>query len=116
MVASQSPKVGMLAPDDPHATSSMAGSTSRIALAVSAATLPYSAAVLWPICQSPSISLPRHHTRTSCGSAAPFFTRWSDQYVPPGWLQYSTSSAAASRASGAQVYRQHRRRAHPSCP
>ena len=74
----------------------MAGSTRRIALAVSAAIRPYSPAVLWPICQSPSISLPRHHTRTSCGSAAPFFTRRSDQYVPPGWLQYSTSRAAAS--------------------
>jgi hypothetical protein len=38
-------------------------STIRMARAVSAASRPYSCAVLWPICQGPSSSLPRHHMR-----------------------------------------------------
>ena len=50
--------------DDPHTTSSMVGSIMRMARAVSVARRAYSAAVLWPICQGPSISLPRHHIVT----------------------------------------------------
>jgi len=63
-VASQEPKVGIPELELPQATSSRSWSTRRIALAVSAAARPYSAAVLCPICQGPSISLPRHHRRT----------------------------------------------------
>ena len=73
------PKVGILLFELPHATSSIDGSTSRMALPVSAASRPYSSAVLWPICQGPSISLPRHHTLMPYGSAAPLARRRSDQ-------------------------------------
>ncbi|MEU6791130.1 hypothetical protein ABZ907_05480 [Nonomuraea wenchangensis] len=38
-----------------------------MARAVSAARRPYSRAVLWPVCQGPSISLPRHHMRSPHG-------------------------------------------------
>lgn len=40
-----------------------------ISLPVSAAARPYSFAVLWPICQGPSISFPRHHSLMLCGSS-----------------------------------------------
>ena len=63
-VRSHSPKVGMERPDEPQATSSIPGSIIRMARAVSVATRAYSSAVLWPICQGPSISLPRHHIFT----------------------------------------------------
>ena len=95
-VASHAPNVGMAWLELPQATSSMPGSTSRMALPASRAARPYSAAVLWPICQGPSISLPRHQTLTPYGSDAPLDRRRSDQYVPPGWLAYSTRLRAAS--------------------
>jgi hypothetical protein len=63
----------------PTATSSIDGSTRRIALAVSAASRAYSSAVLCPICQGPSSSLPRHHSLMPCGSAVPLARRRSDQ-------------------------------------
>ena len=50
----------MLRPDEPQAASSMVGSTHFIILAASAAMRPYSGGVFAPICQGPSISLPRH--------------------------------------------------------
>src|SRR5690348_597718 len=80
----------------PHATSSIVGSTRRIALAVSAASRAYSVAVLCPICHGPSTSLPRHHSLMPYGSAAPLLRRRSDHWVPEGWLQYSTRLRAAS--------------------
>ena len=55
-------------------------------------------AVLYSICQGPSISLPRHQNLTSCGFSQPCARRRSDQSVPPGWLQYSTRLRAASPA------------------
>ena len=64
-MASQDANVGMWLFELPHTTSSRSGSMRRMALAVSEAIRPYSAAFLWPICQGPSISLPRHQTRTS---------------------------------------------------
>ena len=67
-VRSQAPNVGIVGAELPQATSSMVGSTARIAAALSAARRPYSAAVVAPICHGPSISLPRHHVRTPCGS------------------------------------------------
>ena len=69
-----------------------------ITLAVSRARRPYSCATLWPICQGPSISFPRHHKRTSYGSATPWLLRRSLQAVPPGWLQYSAKARAAFRS------------------
>jgi hypothetical protein len=90
------PNVGIRLCELPHATSSIDGSTRLIALAVSAASRAYSCAVLWPICHGPSISLPRHHSLMSCGSAKPLLRRRSDHRVPPGWLAYSTRLRAAS--------------------
>src|SRR5512138_2311921 len=95
-VSSQVPKVGMPLFDEPQATSSIEGSTHLIVFAVSQARRPYSSAVFAPICQGPSISLPRHHSFTPYGSAAPLVLRRSDQYVPPGKLQYSNRLRAAS--------------------
>ena len=65
-------------------------------------------AVLWPICQGPSISLPRHHSLMPYGSLAPCATRRSDSAVPPGWLEYSSRSSASCDAAGAEVDRHHR--------
>src|SRR5690625_7249577 len=68
----------------------------RIARAVSVATRAYSSAFLWPICQGPSISLPRHHMRMSWDSGLPVLgTRWSDRCVPAGALAYSSTSSAS---------------------
>src|SRR6185312_8117136 len=92
----QVPYVGMPRCVLPHATSSIDGSTWRIAAAQLRASRPYSVAVLWPSCHGPSISLPRHQIRTPYGSVAPWERRRSDQYEPDGWLQYSTKLAAAS--------------------
>jgi hypothetical protein len=44
-----------------------------------AAKRPYSSAVLCPICQGASISLPRHQTLTPCGCFTPCAMRRSDQ-------------------------------------
>ena len=86
----------MLRPEDPQAASSIDGSTQRIILAASLAMRPYSVAVLYSICQGPSISLPRHQNLMPCGSFQPCSLRRSDQAVPPGKLQYSTRLRAAS--------------------
>lgn len=83
-------------PDDPHATSSTSGSIWRMARAVSAATRPYSSAVLWPVCQGPSISLPRHQSLMPKGSLSPCSARRSDRAVPEGWLASSWSSSASA--------------------
>lgn len=96
-MSSQAPNVAIESLELPHSTSSIDGSTRRIALPASAASRPYSTAVLWPTCHGPSISLPRHHIRTFHGSAWPFATRRSDQRDPGAPLQYSTSARAASR-------------------
>ncbi len=48
--------------EEPQATRSRSASIMRMARAVWSAMRPYSAAVIWPICQGPSISLPRHHS------------------------------------------------------
>ena len=68
----------------------------RICRAVSIALRPYSRAVMWPICQGPSISFPRHQERTLCGCSKPCSRRRSLHLVPPGKLQYSTSAAVVS--------------------
>ena len=54
----------MAGPLDPQAISFSDGSTARICRAASCAFKPYSAAVMCPICQGPSISLPRHQCST----------------------------------------------------
>src|SRR5690242_2418081 len=83
--------------DDPQTTSSSDLSKARRVLAVSLARRPYSSAVLWPTCQGPSISLPRHQSLTLNGSARPFCLRRSPQYEPVGPLTYSTKLRASSR-------------------
>ena len=62
----------------PQATSSTVGSSHFIIFAVSAAFLPYSPAVCVQICQSPSISFPRHHVLIWNGSEYPCFRRKSE--------------------------------------
>ena len=74
----------------------MVGSTHFIILAASLAICPYSTAVLCPICQGPSISLPRHHILMPSGSFFPFLIRMSLNLLPPLWFAYSTISRAFS--------------------
>ena len=76
-MSSQLPKVGILEFELPTTQSSIEGSIRRIALPASAASRPYSTAVFCPICHGPSISLPRHHSFTPCGSGCPLSTRQS---------------------------------------
>src|SRR5512135_2711271 len=95
-VSSQAPKVGIALPEEPQATSSMVGSIHFMVLAVSTASRPYSSAVLAPICQGPSISLPRHHSLTPYGAGEPFLARRLANLVPTGLLQYSTQLRASS--------------------
>src|SRR5659263_3697 len=73
-VCSHWPKVGIIRLDEPQATSCRSELIMRIARPVSAAMRPYSSAVLCPICQGPSISLPRHHSCTPWGSSAVSYT------------------------------------------
>ena len=68
----------------------------RIWRAASAAFIPYSLAVMCPICQVPSISLPRHQYFTPCGFSMPWARRSSLQRVPFSTLQYSTRAADIS--------------------
>ncbi len=84
------------------------GSIRRIALAVSEATRPYSAAFLWPTCHGPSISLPRHQSRTSWGCWAPFAPRRSESRVPPGWLAVLEEVEGLGDTARAEVDREHR--------
>ena len=86
----------MLRPEEPTAASSIDGSMIRISFAASVAMRPYSVAVFEPICQGPSISLPRHQNFTPCGSSQPCRRRMSENLVPPGKLQYSTRRRAPS--------------------
>ncbi|TWH66731.1 hypothetical protein JD77_01689 [Micromonospora olivasterospora] len=94
-VASQEANVGIPRLELPQATRLIDGSSRFIARAVSAASRPYSCAVLWPTCHGPSNSLPRHHNRTPYGCSAPCLRRRSDSRVPPGWLAYSSRSQAS---------------------
>ena len=80
----------------PQAISSISGSVDFISLAASQAMRPYSSAVRWPICQGPSISLPRHQVRMPKGFSKPLLLRRSLRAVPPGKLQYSTRSLASA--------------------
>ena len=54
--------------EEPQTISSSDLSKARSVLATSLASRPYSCAVLWPTCQGPSISLPRHQCLTPNGS------------------------------------------------
>src|SRR3954451_2433373 len=88
-----------------------------MAFAVSAASRPYSVAVLWPTCQGPSISLPRHHTLTACGSSAPLAMRRCDHSLPPGGVAGVLDEIAGGvHAAGAEVAREHRLHAGPPAP
>src|SRR4030095_13790702 len=70
--------------------------TARICRAASTAFRPYSTAVMWPICQVPSISLPRQNCLTPHGDSTPCCRRRLLHLVPDATLQYSTSGAACS--------------------
>ena len=107
-VASQAAKVGIVVLELPQATSSRSGSTLRIARAVSAASRPYSSAVLCPICQGPSSSLPRHQTRTPCGSLAPLARRRSDRPGALGVVGVLQQVDGLGHPAGAEVHRHHR--------
>ena len=71
-------------PEDPEAAISIELSAQRMILAARAATRPYSSGVSAPVCQGPSISLPRHQNLTPCGLSQPCVLRSSDSVVPPG--------------------------------
>ena len=86
----------MKGPLDPQAMSFSEGSMTRICRAASAALRPYSAATMCPICQGPSISLPRHQYFTLWGASYPCCRLRSLQRVPLSTLQYSTNAAAIS--------------------
>src|SRR5512143_3588825 len=49
-----------------------------------------------PICQGPSISLPRHQYLTSCGCSKPCDRRRSLHFVPRSTLQYSTRATCSA--------------------
>src|SRR5579863_4618304 len=83
--------------EEPQTINSSDLSKARKVLATSLASRPYSCAVLWPTCQGPSISFPRHQCLTPKGSARPFFLRRSPQWLPVGPLTYSTKLRASSR-------------------
>src|SRR5579862_1584527 len=83
--------------EEPQTISSSDLSKARKVFATSLARRPYSCAVLWPTCQGPSISLPRHHIFTSNGAAWPWLLRRSPQWLPVGPLTYSTKLRASSR-------------------
>src|SRR5882762_10039987 len=51
---------------------------------------------MWPTCQGPSISLPKHQFLILYGSATPCLRRRSLHFVPFSTLQYSTRLAASS--------------------
>src|SRR5262245_24945015 len=51
---------------------------------------------MWPICQLPSISLPRQKRLTPQGDSTPCDRRRLLHFVPDATLQYSTSAAAFS--------------------
>ena len=93
---SQSPNVGISDEEEPQATSSIESSVHFIIFAASLATLPYSVAVLWHICQGPSISLPKHHNLMLKGSLAPFLILRSLHALPPLWFAYSTRACASA--------------------
>src|SRR5215468_1693209 len=95
-VLSHSANVDMLRLEEPHATSSMLGSSQRISLADSRASVPYSRAVLAPICHGASISLPKHQSLTAWGDGCPCSCRKSLSIVPLSTLQYSSSALASS--------------------
>ena len=80
----------------------------RIARAVSAASRPYSSAVLWPICHGPSISLPRHHIRMPCGSVGAVGRAQVGQRRAGGVVGVLEQVERLLDAAGAEVDRHHR--------
>ena len=115
-VASHAPNVGIVDPELPHATSSIDGSTRRIAMAASAARRPYSAALVCPICHGPSISLPRHQVRILYGSAWPLAARRSAISVPARSVAVLHKVARRVGAAGPEVHREHRLHAGQARP
>src|ERR1017187_8903227 len=86
----------MPGPLDPQAINFRDGSTACIWRAASWAFIPYSVAVMCPICHGPSISLPRHQYSTLYDCSVPWLRRRSLHFVPFSMLQYSTRAAARS--------------------
>src|SRR6188508_1977658 len=81
--------------EEPQAINLRLGSRTRNCCAASRALRPYSRAVIVPICQGPSISLPRHQYLTLCGCAKPCERRSSLHLVPRSTLQYSTNATCS---------------------
>src|SRR5947208_8103177 len=82
--------------EDPQAINLRLGSRTRNCCAASRALRPYSRDVIVPICQGPSISLPRHQYLTLCGCAKPCDLRNSLHFVPRSTLQYSTKATCSA--------------------
>ena len=104
-----SPKVGMARPELPQATSSIVGSTSFIALPVSRGQSAVLDRGLVPDLPGPVELVAEAPQRD--GRAAPDSrcrTEDRDRDVPPGWLQYSTSSRASVDSARAEVQCEHR--------
>ncbi len=83
-------------PRAPTATAWIEGSTARIASTTALCFSTYCASGMWPICQSPYISLPTAHSFTPNGRALPFSARRRPIGVVAAPFAYSTSSAAAA--------------------
>src|SRR5215471_15388370 len=81
--------------DAPAAISLILGSVHFISLAASSAKAPYSAALRWPICHGPSISLPSPQYVTFHGASRPFCLRRRVIAVSSDELQYSTHCCAS---------------------
>ena len=88
--------VWLHSPTAPTATGWIFGSTARIASTTALCFSTYFASGMWPICQSPYISLPTAHSFTPKGRELPFSARLRPNGVVAAPLAYSTSSRADS--------------------
>ena len=107
--ASHAPNVGIAELELPHGDQlESSGSTSRIALAVSAASRPYSSAVFCPICHGPSISLPRHHSRDAVRLLGAVAAAAGPTGGAAGVVAVLDEVDGLLHAAGAEVDRHHR--------
>ena len=94
---SQRPNVGIDRDDEPHAMSDSLSSKRWKALATSVTVRAYSSGVLWPICQGPSISFPRHQVSTFHGSSHPWLLRnWGRRVSVSPFTYWRNSMASLS--------------------
>ncbi len=88
--------VRLHSPTAPTATGWIFGSTARIASTTFLCFSTYFSSGMWPICQSPYISLPTAQSLTPNGRELPFSARFRPIGVAAAPFAYSTSSAADS--------------------